>query len=280
MYMKKSVLISTLAVYLLTSLDVHAVDKSDSSIENKKISLLTKDGIEIGLQSYWYKYEEEVDGAFFMSNTGYKHGITLSGTKTLGDNYYLIGDIRYATGDVEYKSDSGTGDVSDDVAEGRLIVGNEAIVKNYLLSSYIGIGYRRLDNDLRDLGSGGYRRTSQYLYIPIGVTHRFLVDDSSRVSTSLEYDYFVKGEQKSYLSDVGPAAAALFGDPVNKQKKGYGMRLNTAYEMKHWSLGAFLNYWKIGDSETNYYTDGIWIYGLLEPKNVTTELGLQVKYRF
>jgi hypothetical protein len=278
--MKKSILISILAIYLVISFDGLATDKSENSIDNQKISLLTKDGIEIGLQSYWYKYEEEVRGAFFMSNTGYKHGISLGGTKAIGDNYYVIGDIRYATGAVEYKSASGTGDVSDDVAEGRLIVGNEAIVQNYLLSSYIGIGYRRLDNDLRDLGSGGYRRTSQYLYIPIGVMHRFLVNDSSRVSTSLEYDYFVKGEQKSYLSDVGPAYATVFGDPINKQKKGYGMRLNTTYEMKHWSLGAFLNYWKIGDSEINYYIDGATLYGIYEPKNVTTELGLQVKYRF
>jgi hypothetical protein len=278
--MKRSILISALAIYLIISFDGLATDKSENSIDNQKVSLLTKDGIEIGLQSYWYKYEEEVSGAFFMSNTGYKHGISLSGTKTLEDNYYIIGDIRYATGDVEYKSASGTGDVSDDVAEGRLIVGNEAIVDNYLLSSYIGIGYRRLDNDLRDLGSGGYRRTSQYLYVPIGVTHRFIVDNSSRVSTSIEYDYFIKGDQKSYLSDVSPAYAAVFGDPDNKQNKGYGIRLNTAYEMKHWSLGAFLNYWKIGDSERNYYTDGVFIYSVEEPKNVTTELGMQLKYRF
>lgn len=278
--MKRSILISALAIYLIISFDGLATDKSENSIDNQKVSLLTKDGIEIGLQSYWYKYEEEVNGAFFMSNTGYKHGISLSGTKTLEGNYYVIGDIRYAAGDVEYKSASGTGDVSDDIAEGRLIVGNEAIVENYLLSSYIGIGYRRLDNDLRDLGSGGYRRTSQYLYVPIGVTHRFIVDDSSRVSTSIEYDYFVKGEQKSYLSDVSPAHAAVFGDPVNKQNKGYGIRLNTAYEMKHWSLGAFLNYWKISDSEINYYIDGVTVYGIYEPKNVTTELGLQLKYHF
>lgn len=274
--MKKSILISTMAIYLVTSLDGLATDNIDS----QKISLLTKDGIEIGLQNYWYKYEEKVDGAFFMSNTGYKYGISLSGTKNIGDNYYVIGDIRHATGDVKYKSASGTGYVSDDVTEGRLIIGNEAIVENYLLSSYIGVGYRRLDNDLRDLGSGGYRRTSQYLYIPLGVTHRFLVDDSSRVSTSIEYDYFAWGEQKSYLSDVSPTYAARYGDPVNKQKKGYGVRINTAYELENWSFGVFLNYWNIQDSEKNYYTDGFFIYSVEEPKNETKEAGIQIKYRF
>ncbi|MDP3120079.1 MAG: hypothetical protein Q8N01_06665 [Sulfuricurvum sp.] len=278
--MKKETVLYALAIILVTSLDVFATDKSENSIANEKMLLLTKDGIEIGLQSYWYKYEEEVNGAFFMSNTGNKYGVSIAGTKSIGDNYYFIGNIRYATGDVEYKSASGTGDVSDNVGEGRLIVGNEVMVNNYLLSSYIGVGYRRLDNDLRDLGSGGYRRTSQYWYIPIGITHRFIVNDFSRVSTSIEYNYLAKGEQKSYLSDVGPAYARVFGDPVNKQKKGYGLHLNTAYEMKHWSLGTFLNYWKIGDSEINYYVDGATMYGVYEPKNVTTEFGIQVKYRF
>lgn len=64
------------------------------------------------------------------------------------------------------------------------------------------------------------------------------------------------------------------------RKKGYGIRLNTAYEMNDWSFGTFLNYWKIGDSERNYYADGTTVYGVYEPKNVTTEVGLQVKYRF
>lgn len=270
--MQNRILIYALALSLVTSMDGLATDKSQNSIESPKISLLTRDGIEIGLQNYWYKYEEKVDGEFFMSNTGNKYGASLSGTKNIGNNYYVIGDIRYATGDVEYKSASGTGDVSDDVAEGRLIIGNETIIDSYLLSSYIGIGYRRLDNDLRDLGSGGYRRTSQYVYVPIGITHRFLLDDSSRVSTSIEYDYFAWGEQKSYLSDVSPFYATVFGDIVNKQNKGYGIRLNTTYEMKHWSLGAFINYWKIEDSEINYY--------FIEPKNKTKEIGFQIKYRF
>lgn len=278
--MKKITVLYALAISLLTSFDVLATDKRENSIDNEKMLLLTKDGIEVGLQSYWYKYEEEVNGAFFMSNTGNKYGVSFTGTKNMGNNYYFIGDIRYATGDVEYRSASGIGYVSDNVAEGRLVVGNEVIVNNYLLSSYVGVGYRRLENDLRDLGSGGYRRTSQYLYIPIGITHRFTVSDFSRVTTSIEYNYLAKGEQKSYLSDISPAYARVFGDPVNKQKKGYGIRLNTAYEMNDWSFGTFLNYWKIGDSERNYYADGTTVYGVYEPKNVTTEVGLQVKYRF
>lgn len=255
-------------------------EEVQESKKTTRFSLKTEDSLEVGLQTYWYKYEEEVDGNFFMSTTGPKYGLSFTGTKNVGKGIYVVGDIRYATGDVEYESASGKGDVSDHMYEARLLVGAERITDDILWSAFIGIGYRYLFNDLRDLGSGGYRRESQYIYIPIGVTNRFRVDNKSRISTTLEYDYLAQGEQKSYLSDVGPAYAAVFGDPVNKQNHGYGLRFSTTYEEKSWSVGLFFNYWKLEDSETNYYYDGPLIYSLKEPKNDTKEAGLQIKYRF
>ncbi len=248
--------------------------------EKTRFSLKTKDTIEIGLQTYWYKYEEEVDGNFFMSTTGQKYGLSLTGIKNISNDIYVIGDIHYATGDVEYKSASGKGDVSDHMYEARLLLGEERITNGILWSSFIGLGYRFLYNDLRDLGSGGYRRESQYIYIPIGVTNRFRVNHKSRISTTVEYDYLAQGKQKSYLSDIGPAYAAVFGDPVNKQNRGHGLRFNTTYEEESWSIGLFVNYWKLQDSEVNYYYDTPFVYGIMEPENDTKEVGLQVKYRF
>lgn len=270
--MKKSITVSLLC-FLIISL-------AEADTSKRNFSLKTVDSFEVGVQSYLYEYEEEVEGAFFMSNTGTKYGFSASATKTLAEEYYLKGEFRYATGDVEYKSASGVGDVSDDVYEMRFIAGKEVLVDGYLLGSYIGAGYRMLDNDLRDLGSGGYRRESRYLYIPIGVNHRFKVGSSARISTNIEYDYFAWGEQKSYLSDVSPLHAAVYGNPVNEQKKGYGFRINSAYEQQSWSIGAFFNYWKIEDSEVNYYLYGSTLYGVLEPKNTTTEVGVELKYRF
>lgn len=282
--MKKNLLLLTVASITFATTSSFAIEPNQQDIqelkENARISLKTKDTIEIGLQTYWYKYEEEVDGDFFMSTTGQKYGLSLTGIKNMGKNVYIIGNIRYATGDVEYKSASGIGDVSDDMYEGRLLVGAEKVTNGVLWSSFIGLGYRYLYNDLRDLGSGGYRRESQYIYIPIGATHRFRINRKSRLSTTLEYDYLVQGEQKSYLSDVGPAHAAVFGDPVNDQNHGYGIRFNTNYEEDSWSVGLFLNYWKIADSEVNYYNDPLFVYSVQEPKNDTKEIGLQVKYRF
>ncbi len=278
--MKHNGYITSLVMSVILFGNTFAADSVQTSPKKQNISLKTRDSIEVGLQNYWYKYEEEVNDAFFMSNTGYKYGFSATGIKTIGHDYYLIADARYATGDVEYKSASGTGNVADKMYELRVLAGNEAMVNNYLLSSYIGVGYRRLDNDLRDLGAGGYRRTSQYLYIPIGVTHRFALSNISRISSNIEYDYFAWGEQKSYLSDVSAAHAAVFGDPVNQQKHGYGLRFNSAYEQEHWSVGIFFNYWNIGDSEKNYYFASPLLYSIMEPKNETKEIGLQLKYRF
>lgn len=268
--MKKSITAS-LFCFLIISL-------AEASTAENSFSLKTVDGVELGIQSYMYEYEEEVDGAFFMSNKGTKYGFSASATKTMTEGYYLKGEFRYATGDVEYKSDSGVGDVSDDLYEARLVAAKEAIIDGFLLGSYIGIGYRVLENDLRDLGSGGYRRTSSYLYIPIGVNHRFNVGNDARISTNVEYDYFAWGEQKSYLSDVSPWDALVYGDPVNEQKNGYGFRISSAYEQESWSIGAFFNFWKIEDSEKNSYLGGT-VY-LYEPKNTTKEAGIELKYRF
>lgn len=234
------------------------------------MDLRTNSGVELGLEAYSYKYEESVNGAFFMSNEGGKYGGNLALTQMLSSDSFLRAEMRYATGDVKYESSSGTGDVSDAVFEGRLVVGLESAMDNYLLGSFAGIGYRALDNDLRDLGASGYRRESRYLYVPIGINHRFRLGDG-RISTTLEYDWFLKGEQTSYLGDVSPWYASVYGTVVNKQKDGRGWRANLAYEER---------YWDIGDSQTNYYTDGVFIYSAKEPMNTTKELGAELKVRF
>ena len=253
----------------------------DTAGAQDRFTLKSIYGLEVGMESYSYSYVEEVNNAFFMSNKGEKAGVTANYTHLLNNENYIKGDVRYSDGKVTYSSSTGTGKVSDNMFETRLTLGNEAYYGHYLLGTHIGAGYRQLNNDLRDLGSGGYRRTSEYFYVPLGMTHRFWINPNvSRLSTTLEYDYFIKGQQTSYLSDVSATYARRFGDPVNQQKNGYGIRLSSAYEVMHWSVGLFMNYWDIGDSEKNYYIDGGMLYSVTEPKNVTKEIGMEIKYRF
>lgn len=246
------------------------------------ISLKTTDGYEVGAQLSRYLYEEEMDGHFLMHTKGNRYGLSGSVTKTLGNDWYINGDLRYSYSHVDYKGGNGKGPLTfggipDKLWEVRATAGKDFDMNGYLLSPYLGLGYRNLVNELQESGQGGYRRESQYWYLPLGITHRFQVNSESRVSTSFEYDYFIRGQQQSDLSDVNPG----YNNPENDQRHGYGLRATVAYERASWSVGLFYDYWKIADSNlTDWTYHGIPFSQGLEPKNTTDEYGVQVKYRF
>jgi hypothetical protein len=247
------------------------------------ISLKTSDGYEVGAQISRYVYEEPDFAPSFPRTKGNRFGLMGTVTKTLGNDWYINGDLRYSYSDVSYKGGTQGGQpltnsgISDKLWEIRVTGGKDFAMNGYLLSPYFGLGYRNLVNELAEMGPSGYRRESQYWYLPLGITHRFQMDSESRISTSFEYDYFIRGQQQSDLSDVNPRA----NNPQNDQHHGYGLRASVAYERTSWSVGLFYDYWKIADSDTaNITVSGIPVSQGSEPKNTTDEYGVQVKYRF
>jgi len=267
-------MIKPLAVSLAALLAIPGFSQAQS------LPLATGSGSELGLQISDYKYEEQLNGAFLMSNTGTKWGFTGSHTQTVGTGWYWSADARFALGEVKY---TGTGTKvgnPDQLFDGRLIGGKDFERGHYLLSPYAGLGYRTLYNDLRGLtstGAAGYRRSSRYIYLPLGLTHRFRMGADARVSTSLEYNYFLEGTQQSFYSDSNP----VFNDPVNTQKNGYGIRLVSSYETVSWSMGLFYQFWSLQDSDRSILTaSGVPIFYIIEPQNTTTEVGIQLKYRY
>ncbi|MBU2590886.1 MAG: hypothetical protein ABIJ24_05655 [Nitrospinota bacterium] len=264
----------------LLSCTLFLVNISLSAHADTSISLMKTDGYEIGLQISSYKYEEEVDGEFFMSNEGNKFGLVGNATNTIGYNSYLVTEFRIASGDVDYTGSGTKSGNFDRLWELRITGGQDYEREGYVISPYTGLGVRSLFNDLRgttSTGAVGYRRDSEYWYLPVGVTHRFRISADSRISTNLEYDYLIRGAQKTYLSDADPG----YDDLVNEQKDGYGLRLSSAHETSSLSVGLFYNYWNIADSEsetTIYY--GIPTGTGTEPKNETNEFGVQILCRF
>ncbi len=245
--------------------------------------LATTTGSDIGIQLSGYKYEEQVGGAFFMSTEGNKLGLSGSFTQAHEDGWFWGGDIRYASGHVEYRS-AGTGEMSgvrDYYVDARLTFGQDFESSGQVWAPYTGLGYRHLNNDLRGFtstGAIGYRRTSEYIYIPLGVTHRFRLDSEARFATTLEYDFLLQGRQRSYLTDTSPLVTS---DADNLQRRGYGLRLNLAYETPRWSAGVFVHYWDIADSDVGTYTIAPnLVDSVYEPQNTTREVGVMLKYRF
>ena len=242
--------------------------------EPSNIPMGTIPGIDFGVQATDYQYKEPSVG---VSITGYKLGINPTVTALFGERNQYFGtiDFRYAFGQVDYSGSGSIKNEDDNLWELRGVVGRDFVWNDkYDLSPYGGFGYRQLFNDGRGSATVGnitylgYRRESQYLYIPVGVTPRVRINADSRLEANFEYDYFVHGQQKSYLHDTG------LGEPDvnNQQDTGYGIKMSLMYENNGWMFGPFYNYWNIHQSKANAYG--------FEPPNNTQEYGLQLKYRF
>lgn len=234
----------------------------------------SRTSFDAGLQFSDYEYEEPD----VMTTSGAKYGFTVSGTAMVAGNWFIKVDGRFAFGDVDYTS-NGSGDKKDNddrLIEVRGLIGGDLVSGRWVIVPYFGLGYRNLYNDLRGTtttGAVGYRRDSNYLYLPLGIEPRYQMTPNSRLSMVFEYDPLIRGWQHSYLTDAG------LGDPdiTNRQKSGYGLRGEIMYHYRRFSAGPYFNYWDIDDSELSECD----AFGLcyVEPKNTTTEFGIQARFR-
>jgi hypothetical protein len=256
-----------------------------SATHAESASIYTRNGNEFALTGSSYLYEEP---SLNVSTTGDKFGMNHTGTLLLNSDWFLKEDVRFAYGQVDYAGSGMQLGVPDWYGEVRGLLGRDVQVRSVVLSPYVGFGYRYLFNDLRgysSTGSAGYRRESNYYYLPLGVTHRMEMQDQAVLSTTVEFDYLLWGVQLTRLSDlIGHNGVISASDTSNRQHSGYGLRLNMMYEMSDWGFGPFIHYWNIGDSEvtTQVMTDafGPSMVRLQEPKNQTTEYGIRVMFRF
>jgi outer membrane protein with beta-barrel domain len=259
----------------VTAALIAAIATAASAQDATPNPLLTRPGWEVGGQVSKYKYEEPD----FMKLEGERIGVVGAYTFTAPNLVYSRIDGRVSYGRLDYDS-VGTGtssDVPDWIAEVRGVVGRDYLLgERIALSPYVGLGYRYLYNDLRgysSTGAVGYRRYSEYWYVPIGVTLRMRTGAQWVFAPTVEYDAFIGGKQKSELTDTGIG----YSDATNRQDEGRGYRVYLMVEGRNWSFGPWLHYWNIKDSDI--VPIGLGRAGL-EPANTTTEYGLEFRYRF
>ncbi|HET7766909.1 MAG TPA: hypothetical protein VFK92_17620 [Burkholderiales bacterium] len=232
--------------------------------------LATRPGLEIGGQLAYYDYKEPN----FAEIKGNRLGIVASGTVVGGSLFERL-DVRASYGSLDYQGSGSASGVPDLILETRAVAGFDWALKGATLSPYTGLGYRYLYDDLTgysSTGAAGYRRYSHYFYIPVGLTLR--ADLGSWVlAPTVEYDFFVQGKQKSMLSDVNPT----FSNPINTQNYGNGYRLYLMFERDTLTVGPYLHYWHIQNSDVQPIGGGL--FGL-EPENYTREYGLELRFRF
>ena len=249
------------------------VVSSIARAESTTLASQTGNDIGVSLSSYQYREQD------LMSLTGAKIGLDLRTTKVLQHQLFVRGDLRYAFGSVDYSGTGNSDGHQDWYLETRGLVGKDWMIRGAGVSPYIGLGYRYLANDLRGFtstGYWGYRRESNYLYLPIGVTHRIALNIRARLVTELEYDHLLSGNQISRFSDGGGG----YSDVTNNQSSGYGLKLNVMYEKNNWAIGPYLHHWNIDQSDTVlvYWNGSPYI--VTEPKNDTVEFGMKARQQF
>lgn len=245
----------------------------------------TRTGHEYALTFSSYSYAEP---SIYVSDTGDKFGVSHAGTWVLKNDWFIKEDLRFAYGKTDYVGSGVQLGAPDWYYEVRGVIGRDFQLKNSVISPYVGFGYRYLMNDVRGYsssGAAGYRRESNYYYLPLGVTHHFALQDGAVLVTTVEYDHLLWGEQVSRLSDlIGHNGYTSAFDTTNRQNNGYGYRLGMMYEISDWSYGPFLQVWNIERSEytTQFMTDasGPRLYRLHEPQNQTIEYGIRTRFRF
>ncbi len=153
-------------------------------------------------------------------------------------------------------------DIEDSFDEVRLVAGKPLKMSpTSFVIPYAGVGARFWSDDL-STWDYGYTRESRYIYSPVGVEVWLQKNIRSPYRLTLEYDFFLRGRQRSYLSDLNTEYNPLFGrttgqrfeDATNLQTKGYGLRASLEAEMPLQKRGfgvlqAYVRYWNIDASD-------------------------------
>ncbi len=232
----------------------------------------TRGGWEVGAQLSQYRYEEP--GTMMLE--GNRVGVSGAYTAVSPRRAFARLEGRWSYGELEYQGSGVLTGVPDYILEVRLLAGRDYGSERLRWSPYVGAAYRYLYNDLRGVsstGAVGYRRESNYFYLPLGVTLRMPVAAGWVFAPQIEYDVFVRGVQRSHLSDTGLG----FGDVSNEQSSGRGYRVQLMLESRRWTLAPWLHYWDVKDSDIQPIGMGLVGY---EPANTTREAGIEVRYRF
>jgi hypothetical protein len=217
-----------------------------------------------------YSFTEYKEPELSVKNTGRLNGILFDYYSNKTDLTSTKMEARYSQGLSNYSSANSGNDYghADTLLEVRLTKRDLFSKLNINLPDfYSGIGYRKYDDDARGVSTAyqaGYRRSSQYFYIPLGM-EKNIVFNNHNLLAKAEYDFFVSGNQKSYLSDTQLAG---YSDVQNKQTSGYGLRGSLSFNQFGMQFIPFVEYWSIGKSEV--------VLGAYEPKNATKEIGLKV----
>jgi len=287
-------LIVTLLVFSLSghaSTAEHHHKNDPTKAENKQEFSHT---FSFGLEQARYRYVEpdvyqrmpyNTYGARWMNLKGNLWGAYTSYRLTWQEKLFIQPEFRILYGKHQYNWGQKKKIVSKTnhkipslLHESRLIVGGNIsfMNKNMTLSPYTGIGYRFKSDDSEEVKTSrtgenlGFYRKSNYVYVPLGASAEYKIDDTWSVSLKGEYDWIVKAWHYTRNKTIPKPV-------TDKQPNGYGLKgegsLSYFYNKIKFSVSPYLNYWNIRNSKRS--PDGG-----MEPYNITWESGIKLGVTF
>jgi hypothetical protein len=242
--------------------------------------LYKKHTFELGPEISYIAYKEPG----VMKEKGVMYGV--SGSYAYHNSIMLKVEGRGSLGRVDYSSPI-FGEINNESywsLEFRGLGGYDfPVLKASILTPFVGIGYRYLNDDgagkFSTIGTPFYEGYSDYIYSPIGIGFITALGDNWFLGGTGEYDLFWWGEQKSHYNVAG------LNDTENRQKNGFGLRgsitLGKKYKKVVFEGGPFIRYWNIKKSEIETLTrTGTPIGFAWEPKNNSTEVGIKLAIKY
>ena len=228
---------------------------------------------ELGISHHQEAYEEFAKGSGekLMRETAPMLGVKGSIAHAVGAYGQVKATAEYAFGDGTYTGARQGGSYGDVRASGlRRMLVESTVSYRHAQPNWAGVafkgglGFRHLVDNLQDAGEGGYKRTNQRLYAILGLERPFSAG-AWWATPSLEYKHSLWSRNKSDLEGG-----------ITHRQHGNGHELSVAFSQKAGTapvtIRPFYRAWNIAHSSESK--------GSYEPKNKTTELGLDLSWRF
>lgn len=228
---------------------------------------------ELGLTTHYESYTEYgLDGSKLMNEKAILGGVKGGVTRKIGDtggSVVLTGE--YAVGKSQYTGSylgGSYGDVGFNNL-GRSLLEVTGMYKQSALwdglSVGLGLGYRRLVDDLQD-APGGYKRVDDRLYA-IALIEQSFKTKNWTITPGLQGDYILTGKAKSDTLGVSVSQHDGYGAQAQVAFLHKGVKVNTV-------VTPYVRYWNVKDSSVDAAT------GLYEPRNKTMEGGVNLSFQF
>lgn len=266
------------ALHVLAVCALLGATADEAQKETKLGEFLSTPRWSIAPEVSWFHYEEpglmKEDGTFYgvrgTYTRWYPHAF---------ENRILRIEGGFSAGRVDYDGSLQDGTPyqiegnQDYLVNARLLWGPVWETATWANHFYYGLAYRYLQDDSTH-DAAGYRRHSNYLYMPLGLRASRTLGGSWYLEAGAEVDVLLAGLQ---ISEI-PESDTDSSDVKNWQWPGLGLRGSVEARYKTESidlaLAPFVQYWWVDDSRLS--ASGWWY----EPRNWSIQAGLNVIWRF